>query len=94
MVHEGWSGEGAGAVSHSSSLDTLLGAGCTGLLLTLLPLPAAHIAEDASNLLQRVAFQSSNFENILTWDSGLESSPDTVYSVEYKTYAPSQHDLF
>ncbi|KAK1340372.1 LOW QUALITY PROTEIN: hypothetical protein QTO34_018941 [Cnephaeus nilssonii] len=47
---------------------------------------AAHIAEDTSDLLQRVTFQSSNFENILTWDSGLESAPDTVYSVEYKTY--------
>ncbi|XP_036302373.1 interleukin-22 receptor subunit alpha-1 isoform X1 [Pipistrellus kuhlii] len=58
-------------------------------LLTILAagsLAAAHIAEDTSDLLQRVTFQSSNFENILTWDSGLESAPDTVYSVEYKTY--------
>lgn len=31
-------------------------------------------------------FQSSNFENILTWESGTESTPDTVYSVEYKIY--------
>lgn len=54
-------------------------------LLTVPPFPAAHIAEDTSDLLQHVKFQSSNFENILTWDSGLESAPDTVYSVEYKT---------
>ncbi|XP_045046912.2 interleukin-22 receptor subunit alpha-1 isoform X2 [Desmodus rotundus] len=47
---------------------------------------AAHIAEDTSDLLQHVKFQSSNFENILTWDSGPKSTPDTVYSVEYKTY--------
>ncbi|XP_036208067.1 interleukin-22 receptor subunit alpha-1 isoform X1 [Myotis myotis] len=58
-------------------------------LLTILAagsLAAARIAEDTSDLLQHVTFQSSNFENILTWDSGLESAPDTVYSVEYKTY--------
>ncbi|XP_021539807.1 interleukin-22 receptor subunit alpha-1 [Neomonachus schauinslandi] len=47
---------------------------------------AAHIAEDTSDLLQHVKFQSSNFENILTWDSGLDSAPDIVYSVEYKKY--------
>ncbi|KAI5768053.1 unnamed protein product [Gulo gulo] len=47
---------------------------------------AAHTAENTSDLLQHVKFQSSNFENILTWDSGLESAPDMVYSVEYKTY--------
>lgn len=45
------------------------------------------MVEDTSNLLQHVKFQSSNFENILTWDSGLESAPDTVYSVEYKRWA-------
>ncbi|XP_039086444.1 interleukin-22 receptor subunit alpha-1 [Hyaena hyaena] len=47
---------------------------------------AAHVAEDTSDLLQNVKFQSSNFENILTWNSSLESAPDTVYSVEYKKY--------
>ncbi|XP_007934066.1 interleukin-22 receptor subunit alpha-1 [Orycteropus afer afer] len=51
---------------------------------------AAHIGEDASNLLQHVKFQSSNFENILTWDSGPGSTSDTVYSVEYKTYGESK----
>ncbi|XP_039710197.1 interleukin-22 receptor subunit alpha-1 [Pteropus medius] len=57
-------------------------------LLTILAVGSlvAHIAEDTSDLLQHVKFQSSNFENILTWDSGPESTPDTVYSVEYKTY--------
>ncbi|XP_004465450.3 interleukin-22 receptor subunit alpha-1 [Dasypus novemcinctus] len=47
---------------------------------------AAHVAEDTSGLLQDVKFQSSNFENILTWASGPEGAPDTVYSVEYKMY--------
>ncbi|XP_029804221.1 interleukin-22 receptor subunit alpha-1 isoform X2 [Suricata suricatta] len=47
---------------------------------------AAHLAEDTSDLLQHVKFQSSNFENIVTWDSSPESAPDTVYSVEYKKY--------
>ncbi|XP_047729322.1 interleukin-22 receptor subunit alpha-1 isoform X1 [Prionailurus viverrinus] len=47
---------------------------------------AAHVAEGTSDLLQHVKFQSSNFENILTWDSRPESAPDTVYSVEYKKY--------
>nr|XP_002716023.1 interleukin-22 receptor subunit alpha-1 [Oryctolagus cuniculus] len=57
-------------------------------LLTILTVGslAAHLAEQRSDLLQHVKFQSSNFENILTWDSGPESTPDTVYSVEYKTY--------
>ncbi|XP_028370038.1 interleukin-22 receptor subunit alpha-1 [Phyllostomus discolor] len=57
-------------------------------LLTILAAGSlvAHIAEDTSDLLQHVKFQSSNFENILTWDSGPRSTPDTVYSVEYKTY--------
>ncbi|XP_069335648.1 interleukin-22 receptor subunit alpha-1 [Eulemur rufifrons] len=57
-------------------------------LLTILAVGslAAHLAEDTSDLLQHVKFQSSNFENILTWDSGPEGTPDTVYSIEYKTY--------
>ncbi|XP_040835684.1 interleukin-22 receptor subunit alpha-1 [Ochotona curzoniae] len=57
-------------------------------LLTFLTMGslAAHIAEEPWKLLQHVKFQSSNFENILTWDSGPDSTPDTVYSVEYKTY--------
>ncbi|XP_001501338.2 interleukin-22 receptor subunit alpha-1 [Equus przewalskii] len=58
------------------------------MLLTILAVGSlvGDIAEDTLDLLQHVKFQSSNFENILTWDSGLESAPDTVYSVEYKTY--------
>ncbi|KAM5248988.1 interleukin-22 receptor subunit alpha-1 [Ctenodactylus gundi] len=57
-------------------------------LLTLLAVGslAAHVAEDTSMLLHRVKFQSSNFENILTWDGWPQSVPGTVYSVEYKTY--------
>ncbi|XP_077826001.1 interleukin-22 receptor subunit alpha-1 isoform X1 [Macaca mulatta] len=57
-------------------------------LLTILAVGslAAHAPEDPSDLLQHVKFQSNNFENILTWDSGPEGTPDTVYSIEYKTY--------
>lgn len=57
-------------------------------LLTFLAVGSlvAHIPEDTSDLLQYVKFQSSNFENILTWDSRPDSSPDTIYSVQYKTY--------
>ncbi|XP_069893089.1 interleukin-22 receptor subunit alpha-1 isoform X2 [Dipodomys merriami] len=50
---------------------------------------AAPGTEDGPALLQYVKFQSSNFENILTWDSGPETPPDTTYSVEYKTYGES-----
>ncbi|XP_029409644.1 interleukin-22 receptor subunit alpha-1 isoform X2 [Nannospalax galili] len=46
-------------------------------------------AEDTSSL-QYVKFQSSNFENILTWDDGPESIPGTVYSVEYKRYGETE----
>ncbi|NP_839988.1 interleukin-22 receptor subunit alpha-1 precursor [Mus musculus] len=57
-------------------------------LLTILTVGslAAHTTVDTSGLLQHVKFQSSNFENILTWDGGPASTSDTVYSVEYKKY--------
>ncbi|XP_037674216.1 interleukin-22 receptor subunit alpha-1 [Choloepus didactylus] len=51
---------------------------------------AAHISEDTPELLQHVKFQSSNFENILTWESGPESAAATVYSVEYKKYGETE----
>ncbi|KAL1776908.1 Interleukin-22 receptor subunit alpha-1 [Sigmodon hispidus] len=58
------------------------------IILTILAVGtlAAHTDENTSSLLQYVKFQSRNFENILLWDSGPASSPDTVYSVEYKRY--------
>ncbi|XP_021487188.1 interleukin-22 receptor subunit alpha-1 [Meriones unguiculatus] len=57
-------------------------------LLTILAVGslAARTAEDTSGLLQHVKFQSSNFENILTWDGEPAGTPGTVYSVEYKRY--------
>lgn len=57
-------------------------------LLTILTVGSlvAHTTEDTSGLLRHVKFQSSNFENILTWDGGSASTSDTVYSVEYKKY--------
>ncbi|XP_038189459.1 interleukin-22 receptor subunit alpha-1 [Arvicola amphibius] len=51
---------------------------------------AAHTTEDTSGLLRNVKFQSSNFENILTWDGGPNSTLDTVYSVEYKRYGDKE----
>lgn len=77
---------GGGVQFSPSSLDSVgrRWQGPHADLLTLLPLPAAYIAEDTSDLLQQVKFQSSNFENILMWDSGPETPQDTVYSVEYK----------
>uniref|UniRef100_A0A8C5KWS4 Interleukin-22 receptor subunit alpha-1 n=1 Tax=Jaculus jaculus TaxID=51337 RepID=A0A8C5KWS4_JACJA len=51
---------------------------------------AAHVTEDTPGLLHHVKFQSQNFESILMWDSGPTSPPDTVYSVEYKTYGQRQ----
>ncbi|XP_008060352.1 interleukin-22 receptor subunit alpha-1 [Carlito syrichta] len=61
-------------------------------LLTILAVGslAAHIAEDNSDLLQHVKFQSSNFENILTWDSRLEDTSGMVYSIEYKMYGEAE----
>ncbi|KAG8506707.1 Interleukin-22 receptor subunit alpha-1 [Galemys pyrenaicus] len=55
-------------------------------LLILLPLSAAHIPEENSTILHNVKFQSKNFENILIWDTELQTAPDVVYSVEYKKY--------
>ncbi|XP_048206471.1 interleukin-22 receptor subunit alpha-1 isoform X2 [Perognathus longimembris pacificus] len=51
---------------------------------------AAHRTDDRPALLQHVKFQSSNFENILEWEGGPESTADTTYSVEYKTYGESE----
>lgn len=61
-------------------------------LLTILTVGslAAHTTEDTSDFLRHVKFQSSNFENILTWDAGPASAPDTVYSVEYKKYGEKE----
>ncbi|XP_020838763.1 interleukin-22 receptor subunit alpha-1 [Phascolarctos cinereus] len=46
----------------------------------------AYIAEENPKLLQNLMFHSSNFENILKWDSVQGSPADTVYSVQYKRY--------
>ncbi|XP_059112174.1 interleukin-22 receptor subunit alpha-1 [Peromyscus eremicus] len=62
------------------------------ILLTILAVGTltAHTAEDAPGLLRYVKFQSSNFENILMWDSGPASTPDMVYSVLYKRYGETE----
>ncbi|XP_054855828.1 interleukin-22 receptor subunit alpha-1 [Eublepharis macularius] len=41
---------------------------------------------ERSPLIQQATFWSTNFENIFTWDHGRETSPGTVYDVQYKTY--------
>nr|XP_056703734.1 interleukin-22 receptor subunit alpha-1 [Euleptes europaea] len=41
---------------------------------------------ERSPLIQQATFVSTNFENILTWEHGKETSPGTVYDVEYKMY--------
>ncbi|NWX18781.1 I22R1 protein, partial [Aegotheles bennettii] len=35
---------------------------------------------------KRVAFSSTNFENILTWETEADISPGTVFDVQYKEY--------
>lgn len=36
--------------------------------------------------LKRAAFSSTNFENILTWETEADIPPDTVFDVQYKQY--------
>lgn len=84
MAHKaGSSGWEQGAALENEGGGGVLSLQTHWLTPHLLP-PAAHTAEDTSDLLQYVKFQSSNFENILIWDGGPNSTPDTVYSVEYK----------
>ncbi|XP_077193733.1 interleukin-22 receptor subunit alpha-1 [Paroedura picta] len=37
-------------------------------------------------LIQQASFQSTNFDNIFTWEHGKETLPGTIYDVQYKTY--------
>lgn len=36
--------------------------------------------------LKRAAFSSTNFENILTWETEADIPPGTVFDVQYKQY--------
>ncbi|KFU91866.1 Interleukin-22 receptor subunit alpha-1, partial [Chaetura pelagica] len=35
---------------------------------------------------KRAAFSSTNFENILTWETEADTAPGTVFDVQYKQY--------
>lgn len=41
---------------------------------------------ERSSCLKRVAFSSTNFENILTWETEADILPGTVFDVQYKQY--------
>ncbi|XP_035418164.1 interleukin-22 receptor subunit alpha-1 [Cygnus atratus] len=41
---------------------------------------------ERSSCLKRAAFSSTNFENILTWETEADIPPGTVYDVQYKQY--------
>ncbi|XP_015738819.1 interleukin-22 receptor subunit alpha-1 isoform X1 [Coturnix japonica] len=41
---------------------------------------------ERSSCLKRVAFSSTNFENILTWETEADIPPGTVFDVQYKQY--------
>ncbi|XP_007491367.2 interleukin-22 receptor subunit alpha-1 isoform X1 [Monodelphis domestica] len=56
------------------------------LVFLIISIPNVYNAEESPKLLQNLRFHSSNFENILKWDSIQGSPPDTVYNVQYKRY--------
>lgn len=41
---------------------------------------------ERSSCLKRAAFSSTNFENILTWETEADIPPGTVFDVQYKQY--------
>ncbi|OWK54117.1 Interleukin-22 receptor subunit alpha-1, partial [Lonchura striata] len=48
--------------------------------------PSGIVATERSSCLKRAAFSSTNFENILTWETEADIPPDTVFDVQYKQY--------
>ncbi|XP_027759213.1 interleukin-22 receptor subunit alpha-1 [Empidonax traillii] len=44
------------------------------------------VAAGRSSCLKRVAFSSTNFENILTWETEADTPPGTAFDVQYKQY--------
>lgn len=55
------------------------------LLVVLAACSVVGIATtERSSCLKRVAFSSTNFENILTWETEADILPGTVFDVQYK----------
>nr|XP_009513438.1 PREDICTED: interleukin-22 receptor subunit alpha-1 [Phalacrocorax carbo] len=44
------------------------------------------VTTEGSSCLKRAAFSSTNFENILTWETEADIPPGTVFDVQYKQY--------
>ncbi|XP_056365297.1 interleukin-22 receptor subunit alpha-1 isoform X1 [Oenanthe melanoleuca] len=44
------------------------------------------VTAERPSCLKRAAFSSTNFENILTWETAAEIPPGTVFDVQYKQY--------
>jgi len=48
--------------------------------------PLGIVTTERSSCLKRAAFSSTNFENILTWETEADIPPGTVFDVQYKQY--------
>ncbi|XP_071309123.1 interleukin-22 receptor subunit alpha-1 [Agelaius tricolor] len=58
-----------------------------GFLLVLAGVSVLGIGTtERSSCLKRAAFSSTNFENILTWETEADIPPGTVFDVQYKQY--------
>ncbi|XP_064254623.1 interleukin-22 receptor subunit alpha-1 [Passer domesticus] len=58
-----------------------------GFLIVLAAVSVVGIVTtERSSCLKRAAFSSTNFENILTWETEADIPPGTVFDVQYKQY--------
>lgn len=48
--------------------------------------PSGIVTTERPSCLKRAAFSSTNFENILTWETEADIPPGTVFDVQYKQY--------
>lgn len=48
--------------------------------------PLGIVTTEESSCLKHVAFSSTNFENILTWETEADIPPGTLFDVQYKQY--------
>lgn len=53
---------------------------------TIFSAPPGIGTTERSSCLKRAAFSSTNFENILTWETEADIPPGTVFDVQYKQY--------
>lgn len=56
------------------------------LFNTSFSVPSGVVTTERSSCLKRAAFSSTNFENILTWETEADIPPGTVFDVQYKQY--------